>query len=54
MLERLEEKKLVRDDQEFGCGHVKFEMPIRHASGDVENSVKFMSLKFKEEVQRRK
>lgn len=25
--------------QEFGCGHVNFEMLTRHGSGDVENSV---------------
>ena len=32
---------------------VKSEMPIGHASGDVENSVKHMSLEFRGEVQGR-
>ena len=42
---RLEEKFV-----EFGCGHVKFEVPMRHASGDIESSVNHMSLEFRGEV----
>lgn len=42
---RLEEKFV-----EFGCGHVKFEVPMRHASGDTESSVNHMSLEFRGEV----
>lgn len=49
---RLEEK-FVGDDQEYGCGYVKFEMLMRHASGDVESSVNHMSLEFRGEVQSR-
>lgn len=45
---RLEEKFV-----EFGYGHVKFEMPMRHASGDIESSVNHMSLEFRGEVESR-
>ena len=45
---RLEEKFV-----EFGCGHVKFEVPMRHASGDNESSVNHMSLEFRGEIKSR-
>ena len=38
---------------EFGCGHVQCEMPMRHASGDIESSVNHMSLEFRGKVESR-
>lgn len=37
--------------EKFGCGHVQCEMPMRHASGDIESSVNHMSLEFRGEVE---
>lgn len=44
-------EEFAGDHQESGCGHV--EMPIRHASGDVENSANHTSLEFRGEDQGR-
>lgn len=33
-----------REDQEFDYGHVKFEIPIGHPSGDSKFKVEFVSL----------
>lgn len=40
-----------RRDWMFVHGHVKFEMSIGHASGDVADAVKYMSLEFRKEGQ---
>lgn len=33
-------------DQVFSYGHVKFAIPMRHASGDVKQRIGYLSLEF--------
>lgn len=39
------------EDPGFSLGHVKFEMPTRHPSGDEEQEVGYMSLELRGVVQ---
>ena len=40
----------MMENQEVSVGHIKFEISIRHQSGNVKSAVGFISLEFRREV----